>query len=98
MSNYYIFWCHKPPKKNDDAQQSFLENLVFYIFKGYKPLSSCKNIWFQWLVLHQFLHVQFPSWSSLMEKVLPIMVKKKMDQHVLLDLAPKTIIFASFDF
>jgi hypothetical protein len=33
-----------------------------------------------------------------MEKVLPIMVKKTMDKEVLLDLAPKTIISASFDF
>ncbi len=31
-------------KHGDEAQQQFLEDLVFYICKGYKPLSTCKNI------------------------------------------------------
>jgi len=84
-------------KKNDVAQQQFLEILVFSICKGYRPLSTCKNIWFQWLVLHQCFHVQFSSRSSLMEKMLPIMVKKTMDQHVWLDLAPKRMVAVSFD-
>jgi hypothetical protein len=78
-------------------KKQFLENLVFYSCKGYKPLSTCKNIWFRWLVLHQCLHVHFFSRSSLMEKMLPIMVRKTMDQHVLLDLAPKTMVSTSLD-
>jgi len=33
-----------PYKYGDEAQQWFMEDLVFYIYKGYKPLSTCKNI------------------------------------------------------
>jgi hypothetical protein len=49
-------------------------------------------------VLRQSLCVLFPSWSSFVEEVLPIMVNETMDhQYVLPNLASITIIFASFD-
>jgi hypothetical protein len=32
------------PYKNVDETQRFIENLVLYICKGYKPLSTCENI------------------------------------------------------
>jgi hypothetical protein len=31
-------------KKSNEAQQQFLEDLVLYTCKGYKPLSTCDNI------------------------------------------------------
>ncbi len=38
------FGSTNPYKYGDDAQQRFMEDLVFHIYKGYKPLSTCKNI------------------------------------------------------
>jgi hypothetical protein len=40
-----IFSATNPPK-NDQQQHQFLEDLVFYICKGCKPLFTCKNVWF----------------------------------------------------
>jgi hypothetical protein len=39
------FSAINPYKKFDEAQHQFFEDLVLYIFKGYKPLSTCDNIW-----------------------------------------------------
>jgi len=41
-------------KHGDEAQQWFLKDLVLYIYKGYKPLSTCENIWLQRLVSLMF--------------------------------------------
>jgi hypothetical protein len=46
------------------THQRFIEDLVLYIYKGYMPLSTCKNIWLERLILHQCPHVVFPSCSS----------------------------------
>ncbi len=46
-----FFGATNPYQKNDDHQQPFLNNLVFYICKGYRPLSTYNNIWLQKLVL-----------------------------------------------
>jgi hypothetical protein len=48
-----FFVAKNPYKKIDDAQQKFLKDLVLYIYKGYKPLASCENIWLRRLVLHR---------------------------------------------
>ncbi len=71
--------------------------MVLYICKGYIPLSTCKNVWFSKLVLHQNLHVLFLSQLSLVEEVLRAMVKKTMDHHVLPNLALTTMDYVSFD-
>jgi hypothetical protein len=84
-------------KKNNEQQKHFLENLVFYICKGYIPLSSCENVWFQRLVLPQCSHVQFPSRSSFVEKMLATVVKKIMDQHFVPNLASTIVVSTSFD-
>ncbi len=47
MCNYRIFWCHKALPKNDDVQKQFMEDLMFYIYKGYMPLFTCENVWFE---------------------------------------------------
>jgi hypothetical protein len=39
----------------------------------------------------------FPSWATFIEKVLPTMVKKTMQLHVLLGLVEATTLLASFD-
>jgi hypothetical protein len=46
-----FFCATNPYQKNDDDQQLFLNDLVFYICKGYGPLSTYKNIRLQKLVL-----------------------------------------------
>jgi len=84
-------------KKNNEQQKQFLENSVFYICKGYIPLSSCENVWFQRLVLPQRSHVQFPFQSSFVEEMLATMVKKIMDQHFVLNLVSTIVVSTSFD-
>jgi hypothetical protein len=84
-------------KDNDEHQQQFFKDLVFYTCKGYKPLSNHENIWLQRLVLHQCPRVVFPSQSSFVGEMLLAMVKKTMDQHVLPNLASTIIMSASFD-
>jgi hypothetical protein len=49
------------------------------------------------LMLHKCLHVLFFSQAFLVEKVLPTIVKKTIDHHVLLNLASATIDFTNFD-
>jgi hypothetical protein len=39
-----FFGSTNPNKHDDETQQQFMEDLVLYIYKGYKPLSTCKNI------------------------------------------------------
>jgi hypothetical protein len=46
-------------KKFDEAQQQFLENLVLYPCKGYKPFSTYDNIWLRRLVLRLYLRLVF---------------------------------------
>jgi hypothetical protein len=62
------------------------------------PFSTCENIWLKRLVLCLCLHLVFPSWATFIEEVLPIMVKKTMQLHVLLGLAKVTTLLISFDF
>ncbi len=47
-------------KKGDDAYQNFFEDLMLYICKGYKPFSTCENMWLQKLVLRQCPCVVLP--------------------------------------
>jgi hypothetical protein len=61
------------------------------------PLSNCENIWFQKLVLHQCPHVVFSSQFCFVKCMLLAMVKKTMDQHVLLSLAFTIVVSISFD-
>lgn len=42
-----FFASLNPYKHGDETQQWFLKDLVLYIYKGYKPLSTCENIWLQ---------------------------------------------------
>jgi hypothetical protein len=82
------FDATNPYKKSNGAQQQFLENLVLYTCKGYMPLSTCENIWL-WNVLHQCPRVVFPSRTTLVEEVSPIIITKTMQLHVLLTCTTK---------
>jgi hypothetical protein len=70
---------------------------MLYICKGYIPLSTCKNIWLQRLVLHQCPNVVFLFCYTLVEKLIHVMVKKTMDLQMLPNLASTTIVTTSFD-
>jgi len=75
VRNHNIFFgLRNPYKHGDEKQQPFLEDLVLYICKGYKPLSTFENIWLQILVFHQCPYVNFPFHSNLVEHVLLEMV------------------------
>jgi hypothetical protein len=73
-------------------------DLMFYICKGYKVLSIIENIWLKRLVLRWCLLIYFPFRIVLMDEMLPTMVKKTMNLHILLNLASKNIVSVSFDF
>ncbi len=47
-----FFGSTNPYKNADAAQQRFIKDLVLYIYKGYMPISTCKNIWLKRLILH----------------------------------------------
>jgi hypothetical protein len=63
--------------------KDLFEDLVFYICKGYRPLSTCEKNSLCWFILHQCLHVVFPSHSFLVEHELHVVVTKTMEFHVL---------------
>lgn len=51
MCNHNVFSATNHYEKYDEAQQQFFENLVLYICKGYKALSTFENIWMWRLVI-----------------------------------------------
>jgi len=61
------------------------------------PFSTCDNIWLRRLVLHLCSCVVFPSHVTFVEEVMPAMVKKTMQLHVLLGLAKAITLSVSFD-
>jgi hypothetical protein len=63
-------------KKMMKCNKTFLKLLMLYLYKGYKPLSTCKNIWLQSLVLCQCPYVVFPFCSFWVEEVILAMMKK----------------------
>ncbi len=83
----HLFWDHAPYKKIDEAQQMFIEDIMFYICKGYWAFSTIKNIWLRRLILCRCPQVSFSSWTILVNEVLLVMVKKTLDLHVLSNLA-----------
>jgi hypothetical protein len=50
-----------PYKNSNPTQELFFKDLILYIIKGYRPLSSTKNVWLRRLVLCQRGRVTFPS-------------------------------------
>jgi hypothetical protein len=49
VCNHNIFLVQEIlTKHGDETQQQFLEDLVLYICKRYKPLSTFENIWLQY--------------------------------------------------
>jgi hypothetical protein len=67
-----FFGANNPYKKIDEIQQQFFKDLILYICKGYKALSSCENVWLQRLILQQCTCVIFPFHFDLVEKILII--------------------------
>ena len=92
-----FFGSMNPYKKMDQQHIHFTEDLVWYLAKGYRPLSTVENPWFRRLVLRQAPRVVFPSRKQLVEDALPAMVTKTMDRYVLPSLASSVTASASFD-
>lgn len=70
-----VFSASNPYKKGDEQQQMFLEDLVLYIAKDYRPLSTMENVWLRRLMLRQSPHVVFPSRMALTDDVVPAMAQ-----------------------
>jgi hypothetical protein len=61
------------------------------------PFSTCDNIWLRRSVLHFCLRVVFPFRATFVKEVLPIMVTKTMQLHVMPRLAKAITLSTSFD-
>jgi hypothetical protein len=70
-------------KKIDLAQKQLFEDLVFYIAKGYYPLNYTQNVWLRRLVHHQCSRVVFPNKQQFINDIIPNMVCKTMECHVI---------------
>ncbi len=84
-------------KHGNEPQQRFLEDFVLHICKGYRPLSTCENIYLCKLIFCQCPHFVFPSHLIFVEILLPKMVQKTMDLHVLPKLETTTTIFVNIN-
>jgi hypothetical protein len=54
----------------------FFEDVVLYIYKGYKTISITKYIWLKRLVLCQCPWVSFPFQVVIVDEAFLVMVKK----------------------
>jgi hypothetical protein len=83
----HLFWDHTPYKKIDEVQQMFIEDIMFYICKGYWAFSTIRNFWLRRSILCWCPQVSFSSWTILVNEMLLAMVKKTLDFHVLSNFA-----------
>lgn len=77
------FGSKNPYKKEDMSQQRFLEDLVLYLAKRYRPLTIVENAWLRRLVICQYPRVVFLSRKQLFEHVFSDRVAKTMEKYVL---------------
>jgi len=82
--------------KNSNEAQQFSKDLVLYIFKGYRSLSTCEKNWLHMLVLQLCPCVVFAFHFSLLEWMLLAMVTKTIKFHVLPHLSFATTMSAIF--
>lgn len=68
---------------------------MFYIAKGYRPLSSTENVWLKRLVHHECSQVVFVNKQQFISEI--NMVSKTMECHVILTLVEATTIITTFD-
>ncbi len=68
-----------------------------YICKGYRPFVNLHECLALEVNFTPKIRVLFFFRSSFVEEVLPTMVKKTMDHHVLPNLASTTVVSTSFD-
>ena len=66
-----------------DGLQQLLEDLLLYMAKSYRPLSSIEDIWLRRMCLRIDPHIVFPSRRQLSEEILPAMVEKTMERYVI---------------
>jgi hypothetical protein len=64
----------------------------------YFTLPTPKNIWFKKLILWQFERVMFPNMRQLYKEIIPNMVSKSIESHVIPTFIEATIITITFDF
>jgi hypothetical protein len=86
-----------PYKNSDLAQEFFLEDLILYITKGYRPLSSIENVWLRRLVLCQCGPITFLSKQKFSNEVILSMVNKTMECHVLPTFVDVITVTTTFD-
>ena len=77
-----FFASSKPYKPTDSTQQAFLEDLVLYIAKAYRPISITENIWFRRLILRLAPCVVFPSRREITDKLIPSMVSEIQTEYL----------------
>ncbi len=92
------FWYHKTLQKKWWCSIVISWRFCVFHLQGLHALSTFENIWLLKLTLCECLYVQFPFHIFHVKEVVHALVKKTMDQHVILNLAFTTILFINFDF
>jgi len=78
-----FFGAEKFYKKHDVKQQTFMEDLMLYIAKGYEALQKVKNLWMRRHVMRWDPKVVFPTWKQLVEEHIHNMHENTMTWYVL---------------
>jgi len=84
-------------KKDDSQQKKFMEDLLFFVAKGYMLISVAENQWLKHLGMCQNPIVVFPNKKQMVQHTIPSLVAKTMDQYVMPALDPCVITNVSFD-
>ena len=83
--------------KGDVQQKHFLEDLVFFIAKGYKTLAVVESPWLRRLVMRRDPKVKFPTRKALVHEHIPALFSKTMEQYVLPAIASCATASITFD-
>jgi hypothetical protein len=84
-------------QKEDLPQKDFFEDLGLLIIKNNSLFQFVENIWLKWLVLHLCPKLNFPSRKQHSQEILPRLVEKTKQLHVLLALVECHFVTLSFD-
>jgi hypothetical protein len=87
----------RPYSKDDPRQLIFEEDLLLYIAKSLKPLSTVDDPWFKSMIKQSNPKLTVPSRSMLSRHMIPAMVKKCETKYMLPKLAQCQTGTASFD-
>jgi hypothetical protein len=75
-----------PYQKDDVQQKQFMEDLLFFVAKGYMPIFGVENQWLKRLVMHQNSQVVFFNQKQMVQHAILSLMAKTTNQYVMLTL------------